>query len=283
MLKYLACSLVVIMSSVCIAADGSAAKEAPAAKDVNNVMTGGLYDVALPSQDSPKYWVIRSRAVNELTAFLTKKRTEMREKLAYFKSYIEQIGKTQDMLASDIKEANDPTLRAKAYGIFDELESRNTAVPPKRMSWEELVELSMKFEVDEGYTPVDINEQELVDFKTILKKDEQFCMKIRKETSNLADMVVKAWLYLGTIDKQNEFRRYMVDQKQQKEKAQEEKSAAFREQQKQAIRQQNMTEQQNAWQDKQDAKREAYNRARQEARDRQARLSNSYAQSGYSY
>jgi hypothetical protein len=278
---FIICGMVIIVSFVCVAADatGSAKNVPVAAKDVNTVASGGLSDVVLPSEESAEYWVVRSYTVNELTSFLTKKRAELRGKLEYFKSYIEQIGKTQDMLASDIQGANDPVLRAKALGIFDELASKDITIPKKQLSWEELVEVGMKFKVSEGYSPIDVNGQELDDFKSILKRNEQFCIKVRKETLVLVDMVVKGWLYLGTIDKQKEFRLYVIDQKQQKEKAQEGKRLVSQEQHREARKQQNLTEQQNVWQEKQDARKQRYN----DTRERQQRMENNYSQNGYSY
>ena len=280
MCKYIIGGLVLIISSACVATEAVESPNDVIAKpaEVNAATNGSLSNIVLPSKDSTEYWVIRSQAVNELISFLTKKRAELRSKLEYFKSYIEEIGKTQDMLASNIQGSDDPNLRAQALGIFDEMQSRGIAVPKKPLSWEELVEVGMRFEISEGYLPVDINEQELVGFKNTLKKNEQLCIKVRKETLEVADKAVKAWLYLGTIGKQKEFRFYVIDQKQKQEQAREERHLARQEQNRAARNQQRLDEQQNIWQEKQQGRTERIN----DARERQSRREDVYSQNGYS-
>jgi hypothetical protein len=288
MSKCLVCGIILLASSVCVAADAAASpKDTPAVvKEAVSSPSGGLNDIVLPSKDTSEYWVIRSYTVNELTAFLTKKRAEMKTKLGYFKSCIEQIGKTQDMLAADVKGVNDPALRAKAMGVFDTLEAKGTPIPPRQLSWDEVVEIGMKFEVSEGYSPIELEGQELDEFKSILKNKEQLCIKVRKETTQYADTIVKAWLYLGSIDKQKEFRYYVMDQKQQKEKVEEDKRMAYQQQQLDTIRQRNAAKQDAIWQEREQARKDSVEARRQadaDARGRQRRLMDDYSQNGYSY
>jgi hypothetical protein len=284
--------IILLVSSLCAAADQvPTEKDVPVTADVNipadvnNSGPDGLDGIELPAKDSEEYWVIRSHAVAELTSFFTQKRAEMKEKLVYFKNYIEQIGKTEDMLAADIQGADDPVLRAKAFGIFDQLESKNIAIPKQPLSWEELVEVGMKYVLSEGYSPIDMNDQELVGFKDILKKKEQFCLKVRKETSDLANMIVKGWLYLGTIDKQKAFRLYVIDQKQLEKQAQEEKRNAIKAERKDAKNQQRLKGQDNRWQQKEDRRQNLEQEKLANTRERYQRQRDRYDQynNGYRY
>lgn len=227
---------------------------------------GGLEDITLPPQDTAEYWVIRSQAVNDLTSFLTQKRAELKEKLAYFADYITLIGKTDDLLASTIEVTDDPAIRAMALGITDKLESKDITLPKKPLTWNELVEFSMKYIQSEGYSPVYlVDEEELTSFKNILSRNEQFCQKVRTETLGVVNKIIKSWLYLGTIEKQKDFRLYMLEQKKIKEQSREEKRRAILDTQAEAARQRRETQKQNVFQ------------------ERQSRLQNQYNQGGYYY
>jgi hypothetical protein len=208
------------------------------AKEAEVSTYSGLEENVLPAKDETDYWVIRSQAVNELTSFLTKKRAELKEKLAYFTEYLEQIGKTEDMLASNIEVKDDPETRAMALGIIEKLGEKNITLPKKPLEWDQLVEFSMKYIQNEGYSPIFIvDEDELESYKSVLKRNEQFCMKVRNETLGLVDKIVKAWVYLGTIEKQKDFRLYVLEQKKIKEQTRDEKRRAILDTQAEAARQ----------------------------------------------
>jgi hypothetical protein len=259
--------VVLLASFVCVAENAApAAKNAPAEAKTEAAPYGGLEEITLPAKDSAEYWVVRSQAVNDLTSFLTQKRAELKEKLSYFVAYLDQIGKTEDMVASNIEGTDDPAVRAMALGITDELQNKNITLPKKPLSWEELVEFSMKYIESEGYSPIDIvGDEEMASFKNILKRKETFCLKVREETLGIVDKAVKSWLYLGTIEKQKDFRLYMLEQKQQKAQAREEQRKAIIEKQGEAARQ----------------RREMQKDAK--AQDKQNRMQNQYYGYGYYY
>jgi hypothetical protein len=139
----------------------------------------------------------------------------------------------------------------------------------------------MRLVLDQGYSPVDMNDEELEGYKNVLKRNEQFCMKVRKETSDFADKVVRAWLYLGSINKQNEFRLYVLEQKQQKEADAAAKKAAFVEQQRQMRTDQIKAEQQDNWQQKQDRRKAVNDEKLENIREKQRRMRDYYSQNGY--
>jgi hypothetical protein len=111
----------------------------------------------------------------------------------------------------------------------------------------------MKFILNEGYLPVTIEGQEELDnFKKILERKEQFCIKVRKDTEGFVVVAVKSWLYLGTIDKQQDFRLYMLNRKQQEKQAMEDQKRALLNDKVAADRQRREQEKQNIWQSRQD-------------------------------
>jgi hypothetical protein len=286
MTKQIICTLVLVISACSVSAEpNQAAKEvnAPAAEAKTAAyVSGGLDEVALPEKNSEAYWVVRSRAVDELISFLTQRRADLKQKLTSFQNYIDKIGMTGDMLKSEIQFTKiEPEARMKALGVFDEAESKGINIPKKPLTWEQLVDLSMRLVVDRGYSPVDMNDEELEGFKNILKRNEQFCMKVRKETSDAADKVVKAWLYLGSIDKQNEFRLYVLELKQQKDAEVAARRAALTEQQRQMRSEQLKTEQQENWQQKQDRRRTVHDEKLENTRERQRSVRDYYNQNGY--
>jgi hypothetical protein len=260
--------VVFLGSFICVAEDTTSAAQnsMASAKDANVAPYGGLEEVTLPTRDSTEYWVVRSQAVNDLTSFLTQKRAELKEKLSYFVAYLDQIGKTEDMVASNIEGTDDPAVRAMALGITEELQNKNITLPKKPLSWEELVGFSMKYILSEGYSPIYIvDDEELESFKNILKRKEQFCLKVREETLSIVDKAIKSWLYLGTLEKQKDFRLYMLEQKQQKAQAREEQRKAILDKQGEAARQ------------RREMQKDAI------AQDKQSRLQNQYYRYGYYY
>jgi hypothetical protein len=249
MRKYVVSGLAIVLSFCLVS---MAQEQKTTTTDANAPGDVEFNQIKLPSRDTAEYWVVRSQAVNELTSLLTKKRSEVKVKLSYFKDYIAQIGKTDEVLASDIQGSDDPKLRAQVFGILEELENRNIPIPKKPLSWDELVGAGMKFILSEGYLPVDIEGQEELDnFKKILERKEQFCIKVRKETDGIVAVAIKSWLYLGTIEKQKEYRLY-VNRQQQEKQALEGKRQAIREEKVAADRQRREQEKQNIWQARQD-------------------------------
>lgn len=261
--------ILLALTNVVIAAEKAMSAESNEIKvDQNepNYALSDLEGIKLPQKDDMEYWVIRSQAVNELTSFLTTKRANLQAKLVYFVDYINLLGKTDDMLSADIEISDDPLLRVKALGIEEELAKKNISVPKKPLDWEQLVEFSMRYIMSEGYSPIQILDMdELESFKNILSRNEQFCMKVRKDTNDIVDKVVRSWIYLGMIGKQKDFRLYVVEQEKLKKETRDRQRQAILEKQAEEARQRREMQKQTIWQ------------------ERQNRLQNQYNQGGYYY
>jgi hypothetical protein len=250
MRKYVVSGLAIVLS---LGLTSMAQEQKPTPTDTQTPAATQFDQIKLPSVDTAEYWVVRTQAVTELTSFMTKKRSEVKAKLGYFKDYIDQIGKTDEAIVSNMQGADDPKLRLQVLGVLDNLESKNIPIPQKPLSWEELVEFAMKFVLNEGYLPVTIEGQEELDnFKKILERKEQFCIKVRKDAEAIVVVAVKSWLYLGTIDKQQDFRLYMLNRKQQEKQAVEDQRRAILDDKVAADRQRREQEKQNIWQNRQD-------------------------------
>jgi len=167
----------------------------------------------LPSQDSPQYWVLRSEAVRELTGFITKKRTKLKRMYGYFPGYLEQIGKLTDYGSSNIKVPDNPKYRLAVLGLLDEFEQKNVQLPETSMSWNQIIDVAMQFVWAEGHLATEVETgEELERFKDILQSRERFCRQARADVKVIVDACIKAWLYLGTIDQQQGFGVYIVQQ-----------------------------------------------------------------------
>jgi hypothetical protein len=240
----------------------AAAVENPKKPEVpQKVETSPAEVSGLPDKDSEEYWVIRSAAINELTAFLTKKRTEVKTKIQYFKDYMGTIGLdyTKDFFAADIQVPNDVRLRAQILGILDKIEAKNIKLPQKPFTWEELVSLAMKMEMEEGYTPMQIeNEEELEQFKIILDRKEKFAIKVREEMEKYVQTAIKGWVYLGQMNKQEDFKVFALQVSEKKKQDQEAKRQALLEEKTEKDRQRREQEKQNIWQNRQDRLQERY-------------------------
>lgn len=165
----------------------------------------------MPPKDSPQYCVLRSEAVRELSSFMTKKRSKLRRKYSYFPAYLEQIGKLDDYSSQKIKVPNDPKYRLAILGVLDKLEQKDIQVPEKAMSWNQVIEVAMQFVWSEGYIATDVETgEELQRFKEILQDRERFCRKVRDDVKVIVDECIRAWFYLGTIDRQKAFGAYLV-------------------------------------------------------------------------
>ncbi len=81
-------------------------------------------DEQLPPEESARYWVLRSHALNELTPILTQKRSPLREKQGYFTDFLQEIGKTEAFSASTIKVPKSPKAPAGIVGLLEEFDDR---------------------------------------------------------------------------------------------------------------------------------------------------------------
>jgi hypothetical protein len=181
-----------------------------------------LEEIKLPSSDSVQYWTVRSRAMTELIPFMTKKRREMKENLQYFTDYLQANGMGEGFLVSKIEVTPTPRIHAKALGILEDLEAKGIKIPEKFLTWEETVEFSMRYIMEEGYLPVDVEgDEELAMYKKICKQKEAYGKKVQKELREVIYKGIKIWTYLGTLGKQESLRVFVFKAKENKRIANE--------------------------------------------------------------
>jgi hypothetical protein len=217
--------------------------------------------IKLPDQSSSEYWVIRSEAITELTPFITKKRAMLKERIQYFKDFMLANGLdyAKDFFAADIQVPADPKLRAGILGLLDKLEAKGIDLPPKPLTWDELVNVAMQFVQEEGYQPVQIEAgPELEQFKAILDRKEKLAIKIREELEVQLKLAIKAWLYLGQIKKQDEFRAFVVQTKEKNKQEMDAKRQQLLSDKTTADRTRREQEKQNIWQNRQDRLQNRY-------------------------
>ena len=94
---------------------------------------------------------------------------------------------------------------------------------------QQMVEIAMKFVVEEGYNSVDFSDgEELRQYKAVLKNRENFLKKIRSDVNNQVEACLFAWFYLGTINQQTGFKLYRYQTTEAEAKKAEDKRAASR-------------------------------------------------------
>jgi hypothetical protein len=211
--------------------------------------------VSIPPKGSVNYWTIRSRAMTDLMPFLTKKRKEMKENIVLFADFLVEIGEAEKFAGSEIKVPDDPELYAKALGVYDKMKENEIDIPKKTMSWDETAELAMKFVIIDGYTVVDVDgDEEMSQYKKISEQKEKYAKKVRQELRGYTTKCLKAWLFLGTIDKQAEFRTYAYKQREAAKNARLDRSKKGRAKMHQAERDRRAKQKENNWQSRQSRK-----------------------------
>lgn len=174
-----------------------------------------LENIKLPSSDSVQYWTVRSRAMTELIPFMTKKRREMKENLQYFTDYLQDTGMGEEFLTSKINTTPTPRIHAEALGILEKLEAEGIKIPEKFLTWEETIEFSMRYIIEEGYLPVEVEgAEELEMYKKICKQKEAYGKKVQKELREVINKGIKIWTYLGTVGKQESLRVFVFQAKE---------------------------------------------------------------------
>jgi hypothetical protein len=183
--------------------------------------------VQLPAKDSAEYAVVRSRAVSDLTSFLTKKRIDLDENLAYFVAFLDKLGKADDFITTPMDIPKDPKQRFAVLGVLeDEFADRNIRVPEKAMSWNEMMEIAMRFRIAEGYLPVSFADgEELKTYKDILKRRESLPRKMWADVNKKVEACLKAWTYLGTINQQQGFKLFRFKEREEQTRLEEERRA----------------------------------------------------------
>ena len=196
--------------------------------DVNSSIT--VKKVGDKTLDEAEYWVIRSQALTELTPLLTRTRREAKGHYRALTDYIKYIEKGEEFLKSSIKAPSSPAEYAKLIGKAEEFEKRNIKLPEKYMTWDQLIELAMEFVLFEGHIPTDLDGPEEIEmFKQICERKEKYGKKVQTELRKIAQDCMDMKAYLDSIDEFEACVKYTRYQKEEKEKAKEERIRKVRE------------------------------------------------------
>lgn len=209
------------LSPFVCAAEGKKADQAVTAPGMSSEQDP-LQSVQLPVKESGEYWDLRSHAVTELTAFITTKRAEFREKLDSATRFLAKQGLTLKFNQSKITLPDDPTIYAKVVGLKRDLPSsvKSTLSSQKMIDWEVLIEFAMKYVSLDGYDPaIVVDKEEIAYLKTSCETKERYAQKARKEMRAQLDKLVSIWLFLGTADKQQAMADFFTAEQTQKKEA----------------------------------------------------------------
>lgn len=201
---------------------------------VLNPPADGVEAAALPEKDSAQYWVVRSEAVQELTPFLTKKRSEMKTRRKLLADYLLEIGKATDFDAQNLPVKYDPAVYAEILSIGPGLQQMNVQPPAERPSWDLLVEIAMQHVLFEGYLPTEVEETEKDQFAAACRKKEEYGQKVRSDLRTIMDQCARMWVYLDQIGQLSDFKAREVDLKLQQKAAVEARRAAAMQEKQQA-------------------------------------------------
>ena len=84
----------------------------------------------------------------------------------------------------------------------------------------------MQFVWAEGHLATEVETgEELQRFKEILQSRERFCRQVRADVKGIVEACIQAWFYLGTIDRQQGFGVYLVQEEGKRKEAQRKKRA----------------------------------------------------------
>ncbi|MHC4759587.1 MAG: hypothetical protein ACYTE8_13130 [Planctomycetota bacterium] len=210
--------------------------------------TGNEMDVQLPEKDSTLYWVVRSQALVEFVPHLTKKRAEFKEHLKMATDYLVSIGKAEEYAASDIDAEFSTKLYAETFGLTEEFKEKNIPLTSEPLTWEDSVELSMRFVLIEGYLPTQIEgDEELAMYKEICTGKERYGKKVLEDLRVVVEKCMRIWLYLGEIDQQAGYRVFAHETKAWEQSEKQARSEQFQEARRETKREQQQMEQQRKW------------------------------------
>ncbi len=262
------------------------APAAPAAAAAPEIDTSDFNAIQLPPKDSLEYWVIREQSLSDLVPFLTKKRAEMKQKRQILADYLLQIGRAEDFAAQTIEVPDDPKLYAMAFGVLKGLEQKNIDVSKiqmkQRPDWDGVVEFAMKNAIYEGYVPTQVEEgDEFQMYKDMVMKKEQYGRKVHSELRPLAQQCLKAWIYLGQINEQENLKAYVAEKKLQAKQADEALQTQLQEQKRSTAYEHAMARDEKRFEQSMDRSRQDRHDERQDYRQdallfRQSRLDDRY-------
>ncbi|MHC4132352.1 MAG: hypothetical protein ACYSSP_07630 [Planctomycetota bacterium] len=226
----------------CFATEGTG-NEAAAAEETEKEM-----EIQLPEKDSTLYWVVRSQALVEFVPHLTKKRAEFKKHLKMSTDYLVSIGMAEDFAASDIDVEFSTKVYAETFGLTEELKEKNIPLTNKPLTWEDSVELSMRFVLIEGYLPTQIEgDEELAMYKEVCEGKERYGKKVLEDLRVVVKKCMRIWLYLGEIDQQAGYRVFAHETKTWDQAEKQARSEQFQEERRETKRDQQQLEQQRKW------------------------------------
>ncbi|NLH15784.1 MAG: hypothetical protein GX455_04330 [Phycisphaerae bacterium] len=213
--------LFLVLSPLVCAAEEKKADPAVTAPKISSEQDP-LQSVQLPVKDTGEYWDLRSHAVTDLTAFITTKRAEFREKLDSATRFLAKEGLTLQFNQSKITLPDDPSIYAKVAGLKRDLPSsvKSNLSSQKMIDWEILVDFAMKYISLDGYDPaIVVDKEEIAYLKTSCETKEKYAQKARKELRAQLDKLVSMWLFLGTAEKQQAMADFFTAEQRQKKEA----------------------------------------------------------------
>ena len=181
------------------------------AADEMNLDDLDLQAIPLPERDNPEYWVIRSEAMSEIIPLLTRKRAEIKQKRQRVADYLDRIGKTEQMAASQIDVPQDPALYAEALGWSDSIRLHDIELPKTMPSWEQTAEFAMRFIIDEGYVPIQFDGiEDMEGFVDVCRRKDTYARKVRDEMRAYLNDYLEMWLYLEQSGEQFAYRDWIT-------------------------------------------------------------------------
>ncbi|MHC4842831.1 MAG: hypothetical protein ACYTEE_03430 [Planctomycetota bacterium] len=205
-------------------------------------------EIQLPDKDSTLYWVVRCQALEELVPHLTKRRAEFNEHLKVATDYLVSIGKAEEFASSNIDAEFSTKVYAETFGLVKELKKKNIPLTNKPLTWEDSVELSMRFVLIEGYLPTQIEgNEELAMYKEICEGKERYGKKVLYDLRTVVKKCMSIWLYLGQIDQQGGYRVFAHETKSLNQAEKQARSTQFEEEKRQIKREKQQMEQQRKW------------------------------------
>lgn len=188
----------------------------------------GIVEIKIPPKNSPEYWTVRSEAMSKLLPLLTKKRAEMKKQVQLLADYLLTIDKATEFTEKNVPVPSDPNVFFELLQMGQRLEEMNIPKPQKRPSWEEIMEFAMQYVIYDGYLPTVLEEgEDLSQFIQACTKKEEYGQKVRKELRASVDQCARMWVYLGSIDKKNDYKVYYAGLKLKEKEQKDQEKAAY--------------------------------------------------------
>ncbi len=261
--------LVTLLISVVVGAEQNPSENVQATDQSENV-------IQLPPSNTPEYWNVRSEAISELLPLLTKKRSQTKSLKQLLTDYLLNIDKASDFADKNIPIPEDVNVYFEILQIGQGLQEMNIPKPTKSPSWDDIMEVSMKHVVFEGYLPTHVEEgEDLAHFMEMCKKKEEYGQKVRKELRAAADQCARMWVYLDSIGRKDDFKVSYVALREEQEAQKAQAKAEYQQASQQQRLAQTQEKQQRQFEDAES--RASFSSSRKELRydDRQSRREHS--------